>query len=174
MEKHVVRLTEEERKKLSDLISKGRGPAAALRRARILLKADDPKRPVVCFDELSKQLVKETREPILAETGRKERFDYGRNRIERSQWPVAEDGAHRFGLSGAEKCKIWNTVGTPPSQIFPLWGLTRNDRVSLLSRISVSKDTSLETAPFEFFSTTARTRIIPTNLAWISYEPFME
>lgn len=41
MDKHVVRLTEEERKKLSDLISKGRGPAAALRRARILLKADE-------------------------------------------------------------------------------------------------------------------------------------
>ncbi|MBF0584925.1 MAG: IS630 family transposase [Magnetococcales bacterium] len=217
MEKHVVRLTEEERKKLSDLTSKGRGSAAALRRARILLKADeggegpgwtdpaicdalevslstvarvrkafveegfdaaldrkkpqgrqyqkldgaqeahliavacstppegrtrwtlkmlsnklielnivdyicpecvrvtfkknelkpwlreqwvippnvnadfvcamedvlgvymrpyDPKRPVVCFDEMSKQLVKETREPIPAETGRKERFDY--------------------------------------------------------------------------------------------------
>lgn len=41
MEKYVVRLTEEERKKLFDLISKGRGAAAALRRARILLKADE-------------------------------------------------------------------------------------------------------------------------------------
>ncbi len=41
MDKHVVRLTEEERKKLSDLISKGRGSAAALRRARVLLKADE-------------------------------------------------------------------------------------------------------------------------------------
>lgn len=41
MEKHVVRLTEEERKKLSDLISKGRGAAAALQRARVLLKADE-------------------------------------------------------------------------------------------------------------------------------------
>ncbi|MBF0446286.1 MAG: helix-turn-helix domain-containing protein [Magnetococcales bacterium] len=41
MEKYVVRLTAEERKKLSELTSKGRGPAAALRRARILLKADE-------------------------------------------------------------------------------------------------------------------------------------
>jgi transposase len=41
MAKYVVRLTEEERRKLSDLISKGRGPAASLRRARILLKADE-------------------------------------------------------------------------------------------------------------------------------------
>lgn len=41
MDKHVIRLSKEERKKLSDLISKGCGPAAALRRARILLKADE-------------------------------------------------------------------------------------------------------------------------------------
>lgn len=41
MEKHIVRLTEEEHEKLSDLISKGRGAAATLRKARILLKADE-------------------------------------------------------------------------------------------------------------------------------------
>ena len=36
----------------------------------------DPKRPVVCFDETSKQLVAEKRKPIPARTGRLERFDY--------------------------------------------------------------------------------------------------
>ena len=36
----------------------------------------DPKRPVVCFDETSKQLVSEKREPIPAKAGRGERFDY--------------------------------------------------------------------------------------------------
>jgi len=36
----------------------------------------DPKRPVVCFDETSKQLVGETRSPIPAKRGRRERFDY--------------------------------------------------------------------------------------------------
>ena len=36
----------------------------------------DPKRPVVCFDETSKQLVAEKREPIPAKAGRQERFDY--------------------------------------------------------------------------------------------------
>ena len=41
MEKHIVRLTAEEREKLSELISTGRGAAATLRRARILLKADE-------------------------------------------------------------------------------------------------------------------------------------
>ena len=36
----------------------------------------DPKRPVVCFDETSKQLVAEKRSPIPAKSGRRERFDY--------------------------------------------------------------------------------------------------
>ena len=36
----------------------------------------DPKRPVVCFDETSKQLVSEKRKPIPAKAGRRERFDY--------------------------------------------------------------------------------------------------
>lgn len=36
----------------------------------------DPKRPTVCFDETSKQLVGEKRAPIPAKPGRPERFDY--------------------------------------------------------------------------------------------------
>ena len=36
----------------------------------------DPKRPVVCMDETSKQLVKETRVPIAAAPGRVQCFDY--------------------------------------------------------------------------------------------------
>lgn len=36
----------------------------------------DPRRPVVCLDEQSKQLVKETRKPIPAKAGRKLRQDY--------------------------------------------------------------------------------------------------
>ena len=36
----------------------------------------DSKRPVVCFDETSKQLVSEKRAPIPPKTGRLERFDY--------------------------------------------------------------------------------------------------
>ena len=36
----------------------------------------DSKRPVVCFDETSKQLVAEKRSPIPAKAGRQERFDY--------------------------------------------------------------------------------------------------
>jgi transposase len=36
----------------------------------------DPKRPVVCFDEQSKQLIRETRTPIPARPGHPERVDY--------------------------------------------------------------------------------------------------
>ena len=36
----------------------------------------DPQRPVVCFDETSKQLVAEKRSPIPAKPGRRERFDF--------------------------------------------------------------------------------------------------
>ena len=36
----------------------------------------DPERPVVCFDETSKQLIGHTRAPIGARTGRLERYDY--------------------------------------------------------------------------------------------------
>ncbi len=41
----------------------------------------DPKRPNVCFDETSKQLVAETRSPIRPKPGRRERFDYEYQRI---------------------------------------------------------------------------------------------
>ena len=36
----------------------------------------DPDRPVVCLDEASKQLIGETRQPLPAEPGQPERFDY--------------------------------------------------------------------------------------------------
>src|ERR1700736_1040794 len=39
-------------------------------------EAPDPKRPVVCFDESSVQLIGEVRQPIPAEPGQLERYDY--------------------------------------------------------------------------------------------------
>ena len=36
----------------------------------------DPRRPVVCLDEQSKQLVKETRKPIPVQPGQPARCDY--------------------------------------------------------------------------------------------------
>src|SRR5262249_26427398 len=36
----------------------------------------DPERPVVCFDERSKQLIRETRRPIPVGPGQPERIDY--------------------------------------------------------------------------------------------------
>ena len=44
-------------------------------------EAHDPERPVVCFDESSKQLTDDVRPPIKAAPGRVERYDteYQRN-----------------------------------------------------------------------------------------------
>jgi transposase len=39
-------------------------------------EAPDPKQPVVCFDESPTQLIGETRQPVPAEPGRAERYDY--------------------------------------------------------------------------------------------------
>jgi transposase len=39
-------------------------------------EADDPKRPVVCFDESPTQLIGEVRQPIPAEPGQIERYDF--------------------------------------------------------------------------------------------------
>jgi len=36
----------------------------------------DPDRPVVCLDETTKQLIKETRVPVPAKAGRPARHDY--------------------------------------------------------------------------------------------------
>jgi transposase len=36
----------------------------------------DPQRPKICFDETSKQLIAETRQPLPASPGRAERYDY--------------------------------------------------------------------------------------------------
>ena len=40
-------------------------------------EAYDPERPVVCFDETSRQLVEDVRPPIKAKPGRVERYDTG-------------------------------------------------------------------------------------------------
>ena len=42
----------------------------------VYTRPHDPARPVVCLDELSKQLVAETRVPLPAEPGQPERVDY--------------------------------------------------------------------------------------------------
>jgi hypothetical protein len=40
----------------------------------------DPKRPLVCIDEASKQQVKETREPLPRQVGKPQRYDYEADR----------------------------------------------------------------------------------------------
>jgi hypothetical protein len=49
----------------------------------LYLQPEDPERPVVCFDESSKQLIGETRTPLPAAPGQPERYDteYVRNGV---------------------------------------------------------------------------------------------
>lgn len=42
----------------------------------VYTRLHDPKRPLVCLDESSKQLVSETRTPVPMKPGRVARFDY--------------------------------------------------------------------------------------------------
>ncbi len=42
----------------------------------VYTRPHDPKRPLVCLDETSKQLVKETRTPVPMKPGQVQRFDY--------------------------------------------------------------------------------------------------
>ncbi len=81
MKKHIVRLSDDERKKLKKMISSGRGPARMFTRARILLKADQsdegPKWPddkisdaldvtIQTVERIRKQLVEEGFESVLS------------------------------------------------------------------------------------------------------------
>src|SRR3984893_10777534 len=43
-------------------------------------EAPDPKRPLVCFDESPTQLIGEVRQPIPAQPGQRERYDYEHDR----------------------------------------------------------------------------------------------
>jgi DDE superfamily endonuclease len=42
----------------------------------VYLRPPDPQRPLVCLDESSKQLIKETRQPIPMKPGQPKRHDY--------------------------------------------------------------------------------------------------
>ena len=66
----------------------------------------DPKRPVVCFDETSKQLVSEKRAPIPAKAGRRERFDYEYQRNgTRNRLPLA--GWRHVAVTGRRTMEDW-------------------------------------------------------------------
>jgi hypothetical protein len=42
----------------------------------VYARAYDPKRPQICFDEKSVQLIAETRQPLPSKPGQPERYDY--------------------------------------------------------------------------------------------------
>ncbi len=68
----------------------------------------DPERPVVCFDETSRQLTGEVRPPIKAVPGRVERYDteYQRNGT-RNLFMICEPkaGWRHVAVTGAPHCR---------------------------------------------------------------------
>ena len=84
----------------------------------------DPKRPVVCFDEMPYQMVAEKRTPLPTKPGRPQRYDYeyerkgtanlflrsSSPRIDGDTWTSPSD-ARRWTLP--MPCGIWQTSTTP-------------------------------------------------------------
>jgi hypothetical protein len=76
-------------------------------------EASDPKHPVVCFDESPTQLIGEVRQPIPAEPGQIERYDweYKRNGCQcRFKFPQMLQCAPRAGQFHAAVlavCRAW-------------------------------------------------------------------
>ena len=83
----------------------------------------DPKRPKVCFDETSKQLVAETRAALPAEPGRLRRYDYEyrRNGVRNLfMFFEPQQGWRHVAVTGGApwrilptRCGGWRTMPTP-------------------------------------------------------------
>lgn len=87
----------------------------------------DPRRPKVNFDETSKQLIKETRQPLKAEVGEPERYDYEYSRqgvrnlfmfVEpQAGWRHVEVTTQRTKLDFAHRMKWLVDVAYPEAEV---------------------------------------------------------
>jgi hypothetical protein len=77
----------------------------------------DPKRPVICFDESSTQLISEVREPIPAEPGQPERYDCEYRRNGTANLPMSRNhcdevlGHAHLGGAFADSDEVRQTFG---------------------------------------------------------------
>ena len=93
-------------------------------------EAYDPERPVVCFDETSRQLVEEVRPPIKAKLGRVERYDteYQRNGTRnrflfcepKGGWRHVEVTGRRTAVDFAEQMKWLVDRAYPDAEVIRL------------------------------------------------------
>ena len=93
-------------------------------------EAYDPERPVVCFDETSRQLVEEVRPPIKAKPGRVERYDteYQRNGTRnrflfcepKGGWRHVEVTGRRTAVDFAEQMKWLVDSAYPDAEVIRL------------------------------------------------------
>ena len=92
-------------------------------------EAPDPERPLVCFDETPVQLIGEVRQPISAQPGQRERYDYEYRRNGTANLFVTFD-PHRAGATSRSPTAVppWTTptacvvsstsiIPTPPASV---------------------------------------------------------
>ena len=139
MKKYRVTLTEEERKNLEQLISRGKGAARKLLHARILLKADET---VGWSDER----ISEALEVSLSTIGRvRERFvEEG---VEAALERKAPNRVYQRRLDGEQEAHLVALVCSPPPEDRGRWTLKllAEKMVELEYVESVSKETVRET-----------------------------
>jgi transposase len=139
MKKYRVTLTEEERKTLEQLISRGKGAARKLLHARILLKADEN---VGWSDEQ----ISEALEVSLSTVGRvRERFvEEG---LEAALARKAPQRVYQRRLDGAQEAHLVALVCSPPPEDRARWTLQllADKMVELEYVESVSKETIRQT-----------------------------
>jgi transposase len=139
MKKYKVTLTEEERKTLEHLISRGKGAARKLLHARILLKADES---VGWTDEA----ISEALEVSLSTIGRvRERFvEEG---VEAALERKAPNRVYQRRLDGAQEAHLVALVCSPPPEDRGRWTLKLlADKMVELEYVEyVSKETVRQT-----------------------------
>lgn len=109
MEKHAVKVTPKEGKRLIAIVTKGRNKAAYIQRAHIVLKRDEGKtdREISDLLYISEQTIRRTRrrfwedglEAALEEKGRPKRDGALNDRHKRTGWPWRV-ATHRVGATG--------------------------------------------------------------------------
>ncbi len=65
----------------------------------------DPDRPIVCLDETTKQLIRETRVPVPAQPGQPARHDYEYERNGTAKVRISHIGARKRRLTAGASCR---------------------------------------------------------------------
>ena len=118
VKKYVVRLSREERSALEDLISKGKHPAAAILKARILLKADTPPGEHGAFDDDIAAAV-----AVSVATVERVRRRFVEEGLEAALVPHPATAPHATKLDGRGEARLLATMASAPPDGERRWTL---------------------------------------------------